>query len=127
MANSFIFFVILASIAAAPFITLLRVEAGMCSLVSEKCNERNCEQYCKSQVNDGKLSWFCDSYNLCTCVYNIDNSKHAQRCSMGVGSCNGGKPDCDSKCASKYPNRDHIGVCFDYFNGTKMCVCTYAS
>lgn len=105
----------------------LTVEAGMCSLANEKCDVRNCEEYCKTEVNDGNMSWFCDEYNLCTCVYNIDNSKHARRCSIGVGSCNGGKPECDSKCKSKYPDREPSGVCFDYFNGVKMCICTYAS
>ena len=105
----------------------LTVEAGFCTLANEYCNVRNCENYCNSLPTDGNISWYCDDYNLCTCTYNIDNSKHKQRCSITLGSCNGGKPECDAKCEVQYRDREPDGICFDYPNGIKMCVCTYAS
>ncbi|CAJ2644656.1 unnamed protein product [Trifolium pratense] len=125
-----IFFFILATIAALQ----VTVEAGMCSIIYDKCSVvKDCHSFCNSRVQiekfDSLLGWFCDQFNLCTCFFNYVPSKHlsdpTRRCTIGGGPCDIANHECNSMC-TKF--KDAHGSCFDnIFLGVKMCVCNYSS
>jgi len=107
----------------------LKVEAGACSQITDKCNVINCESVCKSKNYDGGvLRWECDHFNLCTCFFNYVPSRHPNQpirtCEIGLGPCST-TPECHSKCSSKY---NGFGTCLDNpLLKAKMCICNYSS